>query len=138
MKVRLLISALGVTLLASGCATANMENGLNSLMGKPDKEAFAVLGYPNSKQTFGSDTVYYWSRAANATIFLPQTTNTYGYVGSTPVYGTATTNQPTSLNYNCTIQLAADSEGILKSWNYDGNIGGCSPYIKRLKEYTKK
>lgn len=122
----------------SGCATfGNMEEGLNALMGKPDKEAFSVLGYPNSKQEFGGDVVYVWGRSSSGTMYLPQTTTTTGYVGNTPVYGTTTYNQPVAYNHNCTIKLAVGPDGLLKHWEYDGNIGGCTSYIKKLKAYAK-
>ena len=84
------MSSVCVVALA-GCATfKNMEEGLHALMGKSDKEAFSVLGYPNSKQEFSGDTVYIWGRSNSGTMFLPQTMATTGYVGNTAVYGTTT------------------------------------------------
>ena len=47
--------------VTSGCASfGQMEDGLNSLMGRNEQDAFSVLGYPSGKQQFGGDTVYIW------------------------------------------------------------------------------
>ena len=54
-----------------------------------------------------------------------------------PVYGTTTQNQMVPVNYNCLIKLVADSSGILRRWEYDGNLGGCSGYIERLNKFTE-
>jgi hypothetical protein len=132
------ICAIGSAVLVSGCATfGQLESGLSGLMGRNEREAFAALGYPNTKQEFGGDTVYVWGRSTGGVMFIPQTTTYTGNVGRTPVYGTATSSQMVPVNYNCTIKLVASSSGTLKSWEYDGNIGGCEGYIKRLKAYTK-
>lgn len=122
--------------LVSGCATfAQMERGLGYLMGKNEQTAFNVLGYPNGKQQFGEDTVYYWSVSSSGALILPQSSTTYGTVGTTPVYGTTTYNQVVPVNYNCQIKLISSKDGILKSWEYNGNIGGCKNYINRLDNY---
>jgi hypothetical protein len=124
--------------LLAGCATfGQLEAGLNSLVGRTEKEAFNALGYPNSKQEFGGDTVYVWGRSNSGTIFIPQTATTTGYVGNRPVYGSTTYNQPMTVNHNCTVKVITGSSGTIKSWDYEGNLGGCRPYIQRLNAYFK-
>lgn len=119
-----------------GCATfGQMQRGLNALQGRNVQTAFDVLGYPSGKQEFGSDTVYYWQVNSSGTILLPQTSTTSGYVGMTPVYGSTTYNQVVPVNYNCLIKLITDEKGIIKTWEYNGNYGGCASYIKRLNQY---
>jgi Cys-rich repeat protein len=126
-----------IAILLAGCATfGQMEDGLRSLMGKSDREAFSVLGYPSAKQEFGNDTVYSWYVSQSGSLFVPQTSTTTGYVGRTPVYGTTTYTQAIPVNYNCQIKLVADKGGILRSWEYNGNIGGCAQYINRLNTYA--
>lgn len=128
--------SLAVVFLA-GCATfGQMEDGLRSLMGKPDSEAFSVLGYPSAKQEFGNDTVYSWYVSQSGSLFIPQTSITTGYVGRSPVYGTTTYTQAVPFNYNCQIKIVADKSGIMRSWEYTGNIGGCTQYINRLSAYA--
>ncbi len=126
-----------IVIILAGCATfGQMEDGLRSLMGKSDREAFAVLGYPSAKQDFGSDTVYLWYVSQSGSVFIPQTSTTTGYVGRVPVYGTTSYTQAIPVNYNCQIKLIANRDGILRSWEYNGNIGGCEQYISRLKTYA--
>lgn len=125
--------------MLSGCATfGQMEEGLNALLEKDARTAFAVLGYPSGKQQFGNDTVYVWSSNRSGTLLLPQTSTTYGTVGTTPVYGTTTYNQAIPVNYSCIIKLVADSNDRVIAWEYDGNIGGCEKYIMNLKKYANR
>jgi len=138
MKKLKVITLLIFAAALGGCATfGQMESGLNALMGKNEREAFNVLGYPSGKQQFGNDTVYIWSVSSSGVLFLPQTSTTYGTVGTTPVYGTTTYNQVVPVNYNCLIKLVSNSEGTLIHWEYNGNIGGCESYINRLNSYAK-
>jgi hypothetical protein len=112
-----------------------MERGLNALQGRDVQIAFDVLGYPSGKQEFGNDIVYYWQVDSSGAILLPQTSTTTGYVGMTPVYGSTTYNQVVPVNYNCLIKLVTDDKGVIKTWEYNGNYGGCASYIKRLNRY---
>lgn len=133
-----ILSLLCIATLA-GCATfGQLEKGLNGLVGRSEREAFNALGYPNAKQEFGGDVVYVWGRSNSGTIFIPQTTSTTGYVGNRPVYATTTYNQPVAVNHNCTVKVITGANGIVKTWDYEGNLGGCRPYIQRLNAYFKK
>jgi hypothetical protein len=134
------IIGLAVTLVTiSGCATfGQLEEGLNALVGRNEREAFNALGYPNGKQQFGDDTVYVWGRSSSGTLFIPQTSQTTGYVGTTPVYGTTTTTQAIPVNYSCTIKIIVGADSVIRTWEYDGNLGGCSGYIQRVNEYVKR
>ncbi len=136
MKKNLAIVVAAVAL--SGCATfGQLEDGLNALVGRHEKEAFSALGYPNSKQEFSGDTVYYWGESRNSAVFMPQTSTTTGYVGRTPVFGTTTSSQLVPVSYNCTIKLVVGEDKVIKDWEFSGNLAGCEPYIKRVKSYTK-
>jgi hypothetical protein len=137
MKKITFVAAMLLTAVA-GCTTfSQLEDGLNALVGRSESEAFNAFGYPNGQQVFGADTVYVWGRSRNTTMFLPQTKTTTGYVGTTPVYGTTTSTQAIPMNFNCTIKVIVNS-GIIKTWEYDGNMGGCESYIKRLNAYLKR
>jgi len=112
-----------------------MENGLNALSGKDIRTAFNVLGYPSGKQEFGSNTVYFWSGSRVGEMYLPQTSTTYGTIGTTPFYGTTTSGQIVPVNYSCLIKLITNQNGMIISWEYEGNIGGCAYYIQNLNRY---
>lgn len=127
-----------IVVFLSGCAMfGQLDSGLDALMGKSERQAFAVLGYPSSKQEFAGDIIYTWNVSSSGTLLLPQTATTYGTVGTTPVFGTTTYNQAVPVNYNCMIKLIAGQDRTLKSWEYNGNLAGCSSYIQRLNEYAK-
>ena len=121
-------------LVLAGCVTfGQLEEGLNLLGGRSESEVFNALGYPDGKQEIGEETMYIWS--TNRTMLLPNTQTTTGYVGGTPFYGTSTTTS--TLNLNCTIKIIFSS-GMVKTWQYQGNLGGCEPYINRLNNYFKQ
>lgn len=136
--VKRLLGGWLIAITLAGCATfGQLEAGLSSLVGRPQAEAVNALGYPDGRQEFGADTIYIWGRSQNTTMFLPQTQTTTGTVGMTPIYATSTSMQAIPLNYNCTIKIIV-ADGIIKSWDYAGNLGGCSPYIRRINEYMKR
>ncbi|MGX8940139.1 hypothetical protein ACWWJF_05585 [Symbiopectobacterium sp. Eva_TO] len=114
-----------------------MDDGLNRLVGKNKEVAFDVLGYPNQEQKFDDVKVYSWisSSTGFAVYSTPQTT--YGTVGNTSFYGTTTQTSAIPVEYNCKIQVATDINGIIKKYNYEGNMGGCETYIQRLNNYFK-
>ena len=125
--------------LLAGCVTfGQLEEGLNALVGRHEREAFAALGYPDGKQEFSGETVYVWGRSHNTAMFLPQTSTTTGYVGTRPIYGTTTTTQVVPMNLNCTIKIVVGANSHIRTWEYEGNLGGCAPYINRVREYTKR
>ena len=131
-----LIALLFIQLL--GCATfQDMESGLNHMMNRPIETAFQVLGYPSSKQDFGSATVYYWHYSSSGTLIVPQSSHTYGNVGSTSFYSQTTYNQAVPVNYSCQIKISTN-QGIMNSWEYSGNLDGCRGYIERLKSYRNQ
>lgn len=130
--------ALGVASVG-GCVTfGQFEEGLNSLVGKHEREAYAALGYPSSKQDFSGEVVYIWDRSGTTTSVVPSTTTTSGYVGTTPVTGTTRSNQVVQRAYNCNIKIIVGADSIIKKWEYMGDKAGCSPYMKRLNEYRER
>ena len=112
-----------------------MDKGLAALMNKDVETAFLVIGYPDGKNEFGDKTVYYWSVNTSSAMILPQTSTTYGTVGTTPVYGTTTYNQIVPMNCNCLIKLIANEDGKLINWEWSGNLCGCETYINKLGRY---
>lgn len=120
-------------LTLGGCATfSNIENGLSSLVGKPVQVAFNSLGYPSGQMKIGDDTVYGWGRNFSVSMPTTATAHTAGYVGSTPYSGNTTATTWTPTQYSCDIKIIAGPDGIIKNWQYDGNVGGCAAYAKPL------
>ena len=116
-----------------GCVSQNMDAGLLGLVGQDIHVAIARLGYPNSQRTVAGDTVYTWS--VNQTDTLPMTTGNSAFVtiGGAPASGLTTSTTYLPVNYNCTIDLGASANGVVKNYHWTGNIGGCSHYADALK-----
>lgn len=129
-----------LTLLAlTGCATwSQMDQGLASLRGKPLDRAIKVLGYPSGEQNIAGKRLIVWARNATQTMYHPQTATTYGNVYSGGVMGTysQTTTYGTyvPVTYACNITLEVDSSDTIVAYQYQGNIGGCAPYIRSLEK----
>lgn len=51
-----------VASLFASCASQLIDDGLTALKGEPIQAAFDALGYPDKKEQFGGQTVYYWTR----------------------------------------------------------------------------
>ena len=130
---RLLCVILCVILL-NGCVSQNMTKGLNNLVGKHIRAAVERLGYPDAKREMLGDTIYLWGKSQNTVVPMSSVSTTTGSIGSYPMYGTTTSTNYVPVNYNCTIQIIVDSNEIIKSWSWSGNMGGCSSYATALTE----
>lgn len=127
-----------MAVLIGGCVFSNIESGLKTLEGRHESVAFDVLGYPSSRYEMGADVVYSWYVNSAGSMILPQTTTTYGTVGSVPFQGTTYGTQVVPYNYNCQIRVIAGRNGVIKSWDYQGNAGGCSAFSSRLGSYAER
>lgn len=134
MQMRKLVLAVLAAASLTGCATfKNIETGLAALEGQPVQAAFDRLGYPDGQMNVGADTVYVWGRSFMMNMPQYNTATTYGTVGTTPY--TANTGVMTSvpMQMQCSIKIAAGPDGVIKTWQYNGNVGGCSAYSSALK-----
>jgi hypothetical protein len=122
-----------VALSLCGCVAQHMNEGLADLMGQNIKVAVGRLGYPDGQRTMLGDTIYVWAASHNTVMPMTTTNLTRGMVGSVPFSGTTTNTDFVPVNLNCTIQLATDASGTIKSYQWSGNMGGCSPYASALK-----
>ncbi len=122
---------IGMTiLLLCGCVESRMNNGLHTLVGHDIHDAMRIFGYPTGQRTVMGDTVYVWS--SNGQMMMPMTTtsNAYGSVGNTPYYGTSNSTSFQPMATMCTVQLAVDTNGIIKSSQWEGNMAGCNRYAR--------
>ncbi|MBS1167435.1 MAG: hypothetical protein H6R00_3460 [Proteobacteria bacterium] len=126
----------GVTLVAgvlAGCSTfADIEAGLADLRGKPIDAAVYQLGYPTNKITISGENVYTWSNQNSGSYTMPQNNIGYGYAGTIPFSYNYTTYQTQSYDYYCIITIVTDEKDVIIKAGYEGNIGGCTRYSRRL------
>jgi hypothetical protein len=128
-----LVGALGL----SGCVTSRMNDGLSDLVGLDVDAAVAVLGYPDGQREMMGDTLYIWSSNHNVVLPMATTTTTTGNFGGVPYYGSTTGMGYMPANLNCTIQLAVGPNKVIKSWQWNGNMGGCQPYARSLRSLSR-
>jgi|SRR6266581_4116659 len=119
-------------MLLTGCVLQNMDKGLHGLIGHNIRDATSFLGYPSGQRVSMGDTLYVWS--VHGSGFMPVNTMTTanGTVVGTPYYGTANTTNLVPVQVECTIQIATDDAGTIKSYTWYGSPVGCEGYAKAL------
>jgi len=123
----------------AGCATwGQMENGNNAIKGQFIETAFDVLGYPSGKQKVENGTVYFWSVFSTRSILIPQPVTTYGFKGTTSLFGTTSYNPYVPVLDNCLINMITYHNGRIKTWETQGNHEECQHAIERLNKYYKQ
>ena len=124
----------GATLLISACTTfSNLETGLAALVGQPFQAAIDKIGYPAGQMKVGDDTVYAWGRNFSMSMPTYNSAQTTGTVGSTPYTANTGYTSYQSVNYQCDVKIIVGPDNVIKSWQYDGNMGGCDAYASALK-----
>lgn len=137
-RLKHLVVIAAVPLAVSACATfGQLDDGLSALVGQNEEVAFQVLGYPSGQQQFGDTTVYVWGNSSSGAFIMPTTTNTYGNVGLTPFSGSTYGSTVVPVSYQCTVKVMVSQQKVIKGYDYNGNLGGCSPYIKRVRAYKQ-
>lgn len=122
--------------LLGGCATwKQMDQGLSGLQGQSINAAISKIGYPSSEQTIAGRKLYRWGASQQSAVYMPTSSYSYGTIGTNTPYSNNTTGGAyVPVNYNCSITLEADSNDVIIGYQYNGNLGGCEPYIKALKK----
>jgi hypothetical protein len=132
--------ALAVAL--TGCATwGQFDAGLHTLVGQPLSTATDVLGYPTGEREIAGLHLVQWGRSSQGFVPITMPVHSYGTVSGPGGFGSfSSTSSQTSfvpVHYNCSITLRVDSTNVVTGYNYEGNLGGCGSYIKRLNQYRK-
>lgn len=124
---RILI-AVGIILLG-GCAPfAPLEKGLTNLQGKHISEAISVIGSHPEKRDCDCGKMYIWSTDRNTASVIQVPASAPGGMIFLPI--------PIPVHYECHIEILTDNFGYIDDWRFNGNVGGCTPWIKRFKEYN--
>lgn len=120
------------SLTLTGCMTARMNDGLNTMLGKPISYAVGRLGYPDGQREMMGDTLYVWSTNHQAVLPVYNASSTTGTVGGTPFYGTTSSMGLMRAQAYCTIQIAVTPQGLIKTYQWNGNPIGCRGYASAL------
>jgi hypothetical protein len=133
------IAIFALPALLTGCMTwGGFQQNLGTLIGEPLDVAINRLGYPNAERQIAGHHVYVWSSNSTGVIAMPQTTygtaTAFNRFGTAHVVGNTTSFVPMAVGYNCEIDLEVDTADRIRSYQYNGNIGGCRGYNRRLSQ----
>ena len=111
--MRFLIVAAVAGCLA-GCATEQLNTGLEKVIGQPVDVLVSAWGYPSAQREIMGHTLYVWSNNGGAM--------------AVPMYGGGVF----AARLTCTVQVAVDAQNIITSYQWNGNNGGCAPLARRI------
>lgn len=142
MKKGWLLAAAMLVPLAGCVSFAEMKKGLNALEGQPLIVSLDVLGMPSSENAEGGNKIIHWVRKdTEHNIDISTTTSA---PGSYQVPGAAghyvqkdTVETLKTVTYSCDVSARVNPAGIVETFGYKGQLGGCDEYISRLNRYRK-
>lgn len=101
-------------LLLVGCATTQLNTGLQKVVGQPVSVLVSDWGYPAAEREIMGHKLYVWSGNGGAM--------------AVPLYGGGVF----AAALNCTIQVSVDDHDVIQSYQWNGNNGGCAPFARRI------
>jgi hypothetical protein len=141
MKRKLIAAAFALSTLG-GCVTfGQMDAGMQELQGRTIETAVRVLGYPTGERQVAGMRIVHWGQSTSG--LIPYTSISQnsgsGFAGTTSFgyYGATTTTQYIPVQYHCNIDLQISDAGLVVGGEFEGNLGGCSHYIRELNAYRK-
>ena len=129
------IAILAASLALSACATtgqqasADLDSGLNALVGQPVQVAVARLGAPIGAAPVGDETVYGWGQGFTST---EATHPTPGFIDAANQQGGVFPPPRRTVQNDCVIRMTVGADGLIRDWDYHGNKRGCAAYAERL------
>ena len=129
--MRICSGLLGLLLAAGGCAGASVEKNLNpfaGFAGQPVSGLVAKLGLPDDEKTIRGTEFYIWSTShlEGSEYEVSVTHGDTGYTNPTLII-----NSPDS-QYECTIKVAVNDNGIIRAIDWTGNFNRCQGYMDAL------
>ena len=128
------IVIIAASLALSACAThpqasSGLDGSLDALIGQPVETAVAQLGQPMATVPVGADLVYGWGHAFTSTEF---TNAAPGWVEAASSAGGVFPAPRSTVQDSCVIRMVVSSDGLIRSWDYQGNALGCRSYRDRV------
>ncbi|MBX3597360.1 MAG: hypothetical protein KF874_07300 [Rhizobiaceae bacterium] len=131
LKQALLATAL---LAAAGCTTSqDFELGLMSLEGRPYKEAFYALGFPDGEREIDGKRVFYWGPRRHGFANTMATTTSSGIMLDNGLYLETQHIEVSPYEDECHIEAIVGRSGLIEHTRFDGTLMGCGPYAERLR-----
>jgi hypothetical protein len=135
MEEPMRIAMIAASLALAACATsprqasADLDSHLDALIGQPVAVALARLGDPIAAAPMGPDTVYGWGHAFTSTEVMSALPDVAA--GANAQGGIFPPPRSTVQN-DCVIRIVAGADGLIRSWDAQGNYRGCRAYRDRL------
>lgn len=105
---------IAIAMCLTGCATQQLNTGLQKLVGMPVDVLVSDWGYPSAQREIMGQTLYIWSND--------------GGVVAVPLYG----GGAFAGRLTCTIEVAVNDDKIITHYQWNGNNGGCAAFARRI------
>ena len=114
-------------LLAAGCATMNLEGGMDSFIGQSADSVIEALGFPHTDEQIAGKRVLSWTSA---------TSRGWGddYLYYRRPYYSGILSRYSTYNYGCTLRFILNENDVVDSWDHQGSLGHCGKYRSILQE----
>jgi hypothetical protein len=131
MRLALVAASLALAACAtiSQQASVDLDSGLSALVGQRLEVAVARLGEPIGSARLGADTVYGWGSASTSTEILHPTP---GFIDAANYQGGVFPPPRRTVENACLIRMIVDAQGVIRTWDHQGNEAGCRAYAARL------
>ena len=122
------LAFLATLALTTGCATRQLDQRLQSLVGSNIHTAINAMGNPDGEDRVQGEKTYYWSTTQQ--VNMEKTTISQG----TDIRG-ITTSSATSyvpVTFTCTVHAATAEDGTIRSVTREGTQGVCGLFARRF------
>jgi hypothetical protein len=120
-----LVLMVALTLVA--CASDDVKEAMDKMVGHDLRDAVARLGDPAARRDVPPLTIYTWETRSRLSFVVPETTS--AGPGGMPITASMT---PLSVIAECRLEIAVDSANLIKSYRFNGNPAGCGRFARAL------
>jgi hypothetical protein len=119
-------------LLSSCTSFDTFDQAFPLLKGQHIDKSIHYLGIPSGKYEIDDREIYVWSTSEDFVSSDPVSSNTRGYVGTTPFSVYSTSYQASASRLSCEIKMSTRQK-LVERIEYSGNNGTSFTYSDRLK-----
>jgi hypothetical protein len=129
------LAIIAASLALAACATttqqasADLDRGLNAMIGQPVAVAVARLGQPLGTAPVGADRLYAWGQGfQSAELASPSGS----FIDAADAQGGVFPPARRPVENGCAIRAVVGADGLIRGWDHQGNARGCRAYVERL------
>jgi hypothetical protein len=117
-----------IALTLGACASHDVKEAMDRMVGHDIREAVAKLGDPTARRHIPPLTIYTWETRSKLSFVIPETMSA-GPSGGMPIMASM---MPLSVIAECRLEIAVDRANLIKSYRFDGNPAGCARFARAL------